>query len=254
HADDAALEVGRGLDAGSREKGEADDVAERADGPDVAAGAIDPDHRREPYMHDVEPAGLQLGGAAAATVHVDDVDRKPLRRIEAGVAGHVPGQHGVHGVGNAGLESKRLSCHGVPSEEDEKQQAARLRPAMPAHAHRCVPRQLSSHLPVPATTQNSRNSRPKPAIRSSTPQRRSASQTIAWCAAITLTPNSRSSTSMASAVGQCGDGRKIESASGCSCMSLRPISMAAWRGMRPIWLKALPQPVAPNISQPKWAP
>ena len=40
------------------------------------------------------------------------------------------------------------------------------------------------------------------------PQRRSASQTIAWCAAMQLTPNSRSKTSSAPAVGQCGDGKK----------------------------------------------
>ena len=47
-------------------------------------------------------------------------------------------------------------------------------------------------------------------MRSLTPQRRRASQTIAWCAAITLTPNSRSSASMDSAVGQWGDGNRIE--------------------------------------------
>ena len=64
--------------------------------------------------------------------------------------------------------------------------------------------------PEPEKIQNSRNSRPNPAMRSSTPQRRRASQTIAWCAAITLMPNSRSSRSSASAVGQCGDGNRIE--------------------------------------------
>ena len=46
-------------------------------------------------------------------------------------------------------------------------------------------------------------------------------------AVITLTPSSRSSCSMAPAVGQCGDGNRSESASGCSRLSLRPISSAA---------------------------
>src|SRR5262245_12677515 len=91
-----------------------------------------------------------------------------------------------------------------------------------------TPLALLVTLRQPRRPQNSRNSRPNPAMRSSTPQRRSASHTIAWCAAITLTPNSRSSASIASAVGQCGDGNRIESASGCSRMSLRPISSAAW--------------------------
>src|SRR5262249_27336027 len=42
------------------------------------------------------------------------------------------------------------------------------------------------HAPPTAETQNSRNSRPNPAMRSLTPQRRSASHTIAWCAAMTI--------------------------------------------------------------------
>jgi hypothetical protein len=59
-------------------------------------------------MHDVEPACLQLGGAAAAAVHIDDVDFEPLRRERAGVARHVPGEHRVHGIGDAGLQLDRF--------------------------------------------------------------------------------------------------------------------------------------------------
>src|ERR1700756_268823 len=206
-------------------------------------------------MHDIEPAGLQLGRAAAAAAHVDDVDLEALSGVETGIAGHVPREYGVDGVGDAGLDLDRLlRGRWAPADENEREDSG-----AGAHAactdfrwHRASSCG-SRHAPA-AETQNSRNNRPNPAMRSSTPQRRSASHTIAWCAAITLTPNSRSSASIASAVGQCGDGNRIESASGCSRMSLRPISSAAWRGMRPIWLNALPQPVAPSTSQPKWAP
>src|SRR5206468_10135883 len=62
--------------------------------------------------------------------------------------------------------------------------------------------------------QNSRNNFPKPSILSLTPQRRSASHTIAWCAVITLTPNSCSSGSIANAVGQCGEGSSSSSPHG----------------------------------------
>src|SRR5260370_19333394 len=56
---------------------------------------------------------------------------------------------------------------------------------------------------------------------SSTPTRRSASHTQACDAAITFTPNSRSSVSMASITGQCGEGKKIESACGCARIGAR---------------------------------
>jgi hypothetical protein len=51
--------------------------------------------------------------------------------------------------------------------------------------------------------------------------RRSASHTQACDAAITVTPNSRSSASMASITGQCGEGKKIASACGCARISAR---------------------------------
>src|SRR5215813_4588813 len=56
---------------------EADHVAQGADGADIAASAVDADHRGQAHVHDVEPAGLQLGRAAAAAAHVDDVDLEP---------------------------------------------------------------------------------------------------------------------------------------------------------------------------------
>ena len=49
----------------------------------VAAGAVDPHHRRQPDMHDVDAAGLQFLGAAAAAVHVENIDVEALRGIEA---------------------------------------------------------------------------------------------------------------------------------------------------------------------------
>ena len=42
----------------------------------------------KPDMHEVEPAGLEFGRAAAAAVHIDDVDLETLRGIEAGIARH----------------------------------------------------------------------------------------------------------------------------------------------------------------------
>src|SRR5262249_18938129 len=224
-------------------------------GADIAASPVDADHRGQSHVHDVEAAGLQLGRAAAAAAHVDDVDLEALRGVETGIAGHVPRQDGVDGIGDAGLDLDRLlRCRGLPADDNQSCSGADARTARTnLRWHRDSLCDFAT-LHRRRRTQNSRNSRPNPAIRSLTPQRRSASHTIAWCAAITLTPNSRSSASIAAAVGQCGDGNKIESASGCSRMSLRPMSSAAWRGMRPIWLKALPQPVAPSTSQPKWAP
>src|SRR5262249_59241257 len=103
-ADHAAFEVGRGLDPGGGEEGESNDVAQGADAAKVAAAAVDADHRGQSHMHDVEPPGLQLGRAAAPAVHVDDVDFQSLRGLQAGVACHVPGQHRIDGIGDAGLD------------------------------------------------------------------------------------------------------------------------------------------------------
>src|ERR1700730_18321375 len=73
-------------------------------------------------MHDIEPAGLQLGRAAAAAIHVDDVDLEALSGVQAGIAGHVPCQHGVDGVGDADLDLDwLLRCRGPPAHEDESE-------------------------------------------------------------------------------------------------------------------------------------
>src|SRR5262245_49892736 len=72
-------------------------------------------------MHDVEPSGLQLGRAAAAAVHVEDLDFQSLRGVEAGVACHVPGQHRIDGIGDAGLELDRLLRRRLPSEDGESE-------------------------------------------------------------------------------------------------------------------------------------
>jgi hypothetical protein len=76
-------------------------------------------------MHDVEPPGLQLGRAAAAAAHVDDVDFQSLRGVEAGVACHVPGQHGIDRIGDAGLELNRLlRRRRLPCDDDESEDGA----------------------------------------------------------------------------------------------------------------------------------
>jgi hypothetical protein len=67
--------------------------------------------------------GLEFGRAAAAAVHVDDVDLEPLRGIEAGIARHVPSQHRVDRVGDAGLELDRLlrGCRSSPDEKEKQE-------------------------------------------------------------------------------------------------------------------------------------
>jgi hypothetical protein len=106
----------------TEKQGEANDVAQGADGADIAATPVDPDHRGQSHMHDVEPAGLQLGRAAAAAAHVDDVDLESLRGVETGIASHVPRQHGVDGIGDAGLDLDRLlRRHRPPADENESQ-------------------------------------------------------------------------------------------------------------------------------------
>src|SRR5262245_7896428 len=101
------------------EEGEADHVAQGADGANIAASPVDADHRGQSHVHDVEPAGLRLGRAAAAAAHVDDVDLKPLSSVATGIAGHVPRQHGVDGIGNAGIDLDRLLRRGRPADHNE---------------------------------------------------------------------------------------------------------------------------------------
>src|SRR5262249_45375054 len=97
-----------------------DHVAQGADGADIAASAVDADHRGQAHVHDVEPAGLQLGRAAAAAAHVDDVDLEPLNSVETGITGHVPRQHGVDGIGDAGFDLDRLlRRRGLPADGNE---------------------------------------------------------------------------------------------------------------------------------------
>src|SRR5580704_12425 len=103
-ADDTAFEIGRALDAGRREEREADDVRQRADDAQIAAGLIDLDDRRKADMHDVDARRLQFLGAAAAAVHVEDFDVEPLRAVEPGGARHVPGENRVYRIGNAGFD------------------------------------------------------------------------------------------------------------------------------------------------------
>src|SRR5262245_25235943 len=122
HADHAALELGRGLHPGGGEEGEADHVAQGADGADIAASAVDADHRGQTHVHDVEPAGLKLGRAAAAAAHVDDVDLEPLSGVETGIAGPVPRQHGVDGIGDAGFDLDRLLRRPRPPPDDDESQ------------------------------------------------------------------------------------------------------------------------------------
>ena len=89
-------------------------------------------------MHDVEPAGLEFGRAAAAAVHIEDVDLEALRGIEAGIARHVPSQHRVDGVGDAGLEFDwllrgRRSPSSESDGEDSRGDARRARGAFYLH-------------------------------------------------------------------------------------------------------------------------
>jgi hypothetical protein len=118
-----AFEVGCGPHAGGREEREADDVAERRDGAQIAAVLVELDHRGQSDMHGIDAARLQRLGAAAAAIHADDFDIETLRRIEPSRLRHPQGQDSIHGFGNADLEMRRLcSGHGVcPSGEKERE-------------------------------------------------------------------------------------------------------------------------------------
>src|SRR5262249_47694428 len=98
HADDAALEVGRGKHAGGREEREADHVAHRSDETQVAAGTIGLHHRGKSDAHKVELAGLQFLRAAAAATRVDELDGKPIGGEEAASLRHPERQHSVHRI------------------------------------------------------------------------------------------------------------------------------------------------------------
>jgi hypothetical protein len=106
-----------------------------------------------------------------------------MRGIEAGVARHVPGQHRIDRIGDAGLERDRLLCRcRLPCDDESEDGDADARgTTISGGLHR---RFLRFFVAVVirrrnASVQNSRNSRPNPSMRSLTPQRRSASQTIA---------------------------------------------------------------------------
>ena len=128
HADDAALEVGRGLHARRGRDHEADHVAHRRDQPQVAAGAVGLHHRRHADPHQVDLAGLQFLGAAAAAAHVDDLDLQAVGGIEAAFLRHPHRQHGVDGVGDADAERGELLGGG--GEWRRRRQARRRRCAM----------------------------------------------------------------------------------------------------------------------------
>ncbi len=56
-------------------------------------------------MHEVDAACLQFLGAAAAAVHVGDIDGKALRLIKTGGPRHEPGERGIDRIGEPGLDS-----------------------------------------------------------------------------------------------------------------------------------------------------
>src|SRR5580704_16740599 len=55
-------------------------------------------------MHDVDAAGLEFLRAAAAAVHVEDLDFQALLAEETALLRHPEGEHRVHGLGNTDLE------------------------------------------------------------------------------------------------------------------------------------------------------
>src|SRR5580704_13062866 len=55
-------------------------------------------------MHDVDAAGLEFLRAAAAAVHVEDLDFQALLAEETDLLRHPEGEHRVHGLGNTDLE------------------------------------------------------------------------------------------------------------------------------------------------------
>jgi hypothetical protein len=72
-------------------------------------------------MHGVDAAGRELGGAAAAAVHVDDLGLDSVRRIEAGGIRHPDRQHGVDRIGDADFELDGLRGHrGDPQQWQEQ--------------------------------------------------------------------------------------------------------------------------------------
>ena len=75
-------------------------------------------------MHDVEAAGLHLLGAAAAAVHVEDLDLEALLGVEAGRLRGPPCQHGVDRIGDPGLDLDRLGGAGggcLPSRQCQRE-------------------------------------------------------------------------------------------------------------------------------------
>ena len=52
-------------------------------------------------MHGIDTAGLEFRSAAAAAIHVDDLDGEAPGGIEAASLCHPQSQHRIHGLGDA---------------------------------------------------------------------------------------------------------------------------------------------------------
>ena len=103
----ATLQVGRAPHAGRGEEHEPDLIAKRADQPQVAARAVDPDDVRKAPVDHVEPAVLQ-GFEPAVAVAEHDFDAQAMLHEEAALLRHPPCKIAVGAVGDTGLECDRL--------------------------------------------------------------------------------------------------------------------------------------------------
>src|SRR6266540_2687627 len=121
-------------------------------------------------MHDVDTAGLQRLGAAAAALHIQDFDLEALRAIKAAGLRHPQRQDGVDRLRNSDLEL-RLGGHQreypqARNNDDERGEQTRAAPGMGWH---CFLPEITTPSYISfcdCSAQNSRSSRPYPPIRS----------------------------------------------------------------------------------------
>src|SRR6266700_3397095 len=95
-------------------------------------------------MHHVKMPGLQLRGAPAAAVHIEDIELQSLLGIEARRLRGPPCQHGVGRIGYPRPKRDRFggACGGLPadqSQSDRKQALPARTPSKPDYTHRAPP-------------------------------------------------------------------------------------------------------------------